>query len=95
MAICGLIYFDVCSLCSSERFFCGYAGLPLSSKTNISNSYSTKNQEDIKNEYYSGCATSGGSRSSDKGRPGHPDPEIRGEGGWALGKYLFGIQFEI
>ena len=27
------------------------------------------------------CNGSGGSRPSDKGEPGHPDPEIRGGGG--------------
>ena len=35
-AICGLGLFDVGSLLCSERFFSGYSGFPLSSKTNIS-----------------------------------------------------------
>ena len=37
------------------------------------------------------CSTapySGASRPSDKGEPGHPDPEIRGEGGWSPKKFF-------
>ena len=54
-AICGLSLF-VGSLLCSERFFSGYSGFPLSLKTNISNSNSTRNQVD--EEQASGSATS-------------------------------------
>ena len=40
----------------SMKFFTGYSGLPLSSKTNIFNSNSVRNQED--EEPLSGCAAS-------------------------------------
>ena len=40
----------------SVKFFTGYSGLPPSSKTNIFNSNSVRNQED--QEPLSGCATS-------------------------------------
>ena len=49
------VEFVVGSLPCSKRFFSGYSGFPLSSKTNISNSYSTRNQVD--EEPLCGCAT--------------------------------------
>ena len=48
--------FFVGSLPYSERFFSGYSGFPLSSKTHISKSKSTRNQAD--EEPLCGCATS-------------------------------------
>ena len=33
--------------------------------------------------------TTGGSRPSDKGRPGHPDPEIKEGGGGPVSEILF------
>ena len=38
---------------------------------------------------------SGGSRPSDKGGPGHPDPEIRGEGGWSPKKFFSTLQASV
>ena len=38
---------------------------------------------------------SGGSRPSDKGELGHPDPEIRGEGGWSPKKYFSALQASV
>ena len=49
------VEFVVGSLLCSERFFSGYSGFPLSSKTNIPNSNSTSNQVD--EEPLCGCAT--------------------------------------
>ena len=49
------VEFVVGSLLCCERFFSGYSGFPLSSKTNISNSNSTRNQVD--EEPLCGCAT--------------------------------------
>ena len=40
------VEFVVGSLLCSERFFSGYSGFPLSSKINISNSNSTRDQVD-------------------------------------------------
>ena len=54
--ICGLsLFFVVGSLPCSERFFFGYSGFPLSSKTNIPNSNLTRNHVD--EEPLCGCAT--------------------------------------
>ena len=50
------VEFVVGSLPGSERFFSGYSGFPLSSKTNFPNSNSTRNQVD--KEPLCGCATS-------------------------------------
>ena len=46
----------VCFLLCSKRFFCRYSSFPLSSKTNIFKSNSTRNQVD--KEPLCGCATS-------------------------------------
>ena len=53
---CTCIPFVVGSLFCSDMFFSGYSGFPLSSKTDISNSNSTRNQVD--EEPLCGCATS-------------------------------------
>ena len=50
------VEFFVGSLPCCERFFSGYSGFPLSPKTNISKSNSTRNQVD--EEPLRGCATS-------------------------------------
>ena len=50
------VEFVVGSLLCSERFFSGYTGFPLSSKTNIPNFASIRNQVD--EEPLCGCATS-------------------------------------
>ena len=50
------VEFVVGSLLCSERFFSGYFGFPLSARTSMSNSNSTKNQVD--EEPLCGCATS-------------------------------------
>ena len=49
------VEFVVGSLPCSERFFSGYSGFPVSSKTNIPNSNSTRNQVD--EEPLCGCVT--------------------------------------
>ena len=51
---------------------------------------SFSNDDGDGNEYViKAIGFSGGSRPSDKGGPGHPDPEMRGGGGGSVSKIFF------